>query len=408
MRHWARVAAGEIFGTPVVLVTLMMMACVWYAAAGIYWVALQVPRHGEFGALMLLGANVLSSYVVVFVLAGLWRDLRELRLPRARPLRAGALAVILGVVFAAPCVLVWWLNGSDFDILMIGLGSVAGTTGALLWRFRSAARPAPGTRVSGAAFAPSLAPQRPAPWRAVRVALGPPYAPASWQRRVIELAAVCAVVAGAPALVVFYESSMRPRTFTVVLHASEFVGFLVAIGLCWAWPLSRLIAIFNPQRGALTELALLPGMGDGRQQLRRLYLVALGVPGAGLTVLLISALVLLTLQHQPDVAYLKLAMQFLMIPLVTLPILIGQIARSHTPAQNWSVTVLMVSQIWTFSYLVWSGMWDVSPTDPAVAHTFRWVTVWVVLAGLTVIGGFSVHALRKLLRRPHPFVEVSS
>ncbi len=406
MRHWVRVAGGEFFLTPIVPVALMMMICVWYAAAGIYWVATQVPNHGEFAAFLLLGVNVLSAYVLVFILAGLLRDMRELRLPRLRQLQAGALVIVLGVVFVAPCVLVWWLNGSEFDILMIGMGSVAGTAWSLLWRFRSQARNAPATRVAGAAFAPSRAAPRPTPWRAVRVALGPPYAPASWRRRLIELVSVCAVVAGAPVLLVFYESLMRPRTFTLILHASEFSGFLIAVCLCWAWPLSRLIAIFNPQRGALTELALLPGMGDGRAQLRRLYLVALGVPGAGLTLLMISALLLLALQHQPNVAYVKLGVQFLLIPLVTIPILVGQIAKPSTPA-HWSVTVLMGSQIWTFSYLVWSGMWDVSPTDPAVAHTFRWVTVWLVLAGLTVLMGFSVHFLRKLLQRPHPFVEIS-
>ncbi len=131
-------------------------------------------------------------------------------------------------------------------------------------------------------------------------------------------------VAGAPLLVLLYEASLQPRAFPYVLHATEFVGFLAAIGLCWVWPLSRLVAIFNPERGALTELALLPGFGSGRQQLRRLYLVALGLPFAGLILLLISALVLVTLQHLRNGVYLQLTLEFLFIPLITLPILIGQ------------------------------------------------------------------------------------
>lgn len=408
MKHWARVAASEVLRTPIVPVTMIMMGCAWYAAAGIYGVAMQVHWHSEIPAFMLLGVNVLSAALVVLTLTGLLRDLGELRLPRQRQLQAGVLVFILGLVFVAPCVLVWWLNGRALDVLMIGMGSLVGTAGALLWRswrLRSQARSAPGTRMSAAAFAPSLAAALPTPARAVRIALGPPYAPASWRTRLIELVTLCAVVAGVPLLVAVYENSMRPRTFTFVLHTSEFIGFLLAVLLCWVWPLYRLLAIFNPQRGTLTELALLPGMGNGRQQLRRLYLIGLGVPGAGLTLLLISALILLALQHQPDVAFLKLAVQFVLIPLVTLPILIGQIAKPTGP--RWSAAVLLVSQVWTFSLIVWSGMWNVAASDPPVAHTFRWLTVWVLLAGVTIIVGFLVYSLRKLLQRPHPFVEIA-
>jgi sterol desaturase/sphingolipid hydroxylase (fatty acid hydroxylase superfamily) len=105
------------------------------------------------------------------------------------------------------------------------------------------------------------------------------------------------------------------------------------------------------------------------------------------------------------VAYLKLAVQFVLIPLVTLPILIGQIAKPTGP--RWSVTVLLVCQVWTVSLIVWSGMWNVAASDPPVAHTFRWLTVWVLLAGMTIVVGFSVYWLHKLLQRPHPFVEIS-
>jgi hypothetical protein len=166
-----------------------------------------------------------------------------------------------------------------------------------------------------------------------------------------------------------------------------------------------LLAIFNPERGALTELALLPGLGGGRQQTRRLYLVALGVPAGGLVLLLLSALVLVKLQHLPHGVYLKLALEFLLIPLITLPILVGQIAKPSMPAA-WSVAVLMVSQTWAFSPLVWSNLWDMP--DSVTVHTFRRLIVGIILAALIFYTGYSIYSLRKLLRRPHPFVEVSS
>ena len=290
MRHWARVAASEVLRTPIVPVTMIMMGCMWYAAAGIYGVVVQVHWHSEIPVLGLVGFNMLASWLLVFSFLRFAHDMRDLRLPKHRQVLTGALIIILGLIFVAPCVFVWAVHGGARDDFMVAMGSVVGTAGSLLWRswrLRSQARSAPGTRMSAAAFAPSLA--LPTPARAVRIALGPPYAPASWRTRLIELVTLCAVVALVPLLVAAYENSMRPRTFTFVLHSSEFIGFLIAVLLCWVWPLYRLLAIFNPQRGTLTELALLPGMGNGRQQLRRLYLVGLGVPGAGLVVLLLSA-----------------------------------------------------------------------------------------------------------------------
>jgi hypothetical protein len=206
-------------------------------------------------------------------------------------------------------------------------------------------------------------------------------------------------------LALFYEGSLQPRVFPYLMHAAEFVGFLAAIGLCWVWPLSRLVGIFNPERGALSELALLPGLGGGTQQLRRLYLVALGVPAVGLILLLSGALLLVTLRHLPHVVYMQVAAQFLAIPLITLPILLGQIAK---PAKSGTgtVAVLMASQIWTFSILVWSGMWERNVPDSSPLHLFRRLTVGLVLIALVVVIGFSAHSWRKLARRPHPFVEV--
>ena len=182
---------------------------------------------------------------------------------------------------------------------------------------------------------------------------------------------------------------------------------MAAIGLCWAWPLSRLLAVFNPERGALTELALLPGLGSGGQQLRRLLLVALSVPAAGLSLLLISALILVTLQHLPHDAYLRLALNFLLVPLITLPILVIWLAKPTMPA-TWAATLFMVSQTWTFSMLVWSGIWDAGAPDTVTVRMFRGLTVGLVLAGLMIFFGFSGFSLRKILQRPHPFVEISS
>ena len=405
MMRWVRFAGGALLGTPILAVTLVLMLGAWSSAAEIYAVVIQVPGHGEFAAIVLVVLNVVCAWLLVFSLLGLVHDLQELRLPRHRQLLAIGVILIFGSMLVAPCAVVWSLQGGARDVVMIGAGSVAGATGALLWRLLARVRNTPVLRISVLAVVPGVPAQRPNPWRAVRVALGPPYAPASWQRRGFELASLCLVVAAAPLLALFYEGSLQPRAFPYVLHAAEFVGFLAAIGLCWMWPLSRLVAIFNPERGALTELALLPGLGGGRQQLRRLCLVALGVPTVGLILLLIGALLLVTLQHLPHVGYLKVAAQFLLIPLITLPILVGQIAKPGKSA--WSVVALMASQIWSFSILVWSGLWDVDAPDSGVIHTFRRLTVALLLVVLIVFIGFAVHSLRKLMRRPHPYVEVS-
>ncbi len=407
MMRWLRLAGRAIDAMPILLVAPLLMFAAWAAAAEIYAVALQIPGHGESAAMVLVGLNVVCSWLLVFVLAALVHDMQELRLPQHRQVRAVGLTFIFGFIYVLPCALVWWLNGGARDVFMIGMGSVAGTAGALLWRLRSAAHNAQGARVGNVAAAPSVPVERPNPWRAVRVALGPPYAPASWKRRGVELVSLCAAGAGAPLLVLLYAGLLQPRAFPYVLRAMEFVGALVAIGLCWVWPLSRLVAIFNPERGALTELALLPGLGAGRQQLRRLVLVALGMPFGGLVLILISALVLVTLQRMPNGVYLKLSLDFLLIPLITLPIVIGQITKPQMPA-TWSVMVLMLSQTWTFSILVWSGIWDLGAAGSLIGRQLRLLVLGLVLAALMIVIGFSIYSLRKLLRRPHPFVEMSS
>jgi hypothetical protein len=315
-------------------------------------------------------------------------------------LLAGALSIVLGLIFVAPCAFVWAVSGSAHDVFMVEMGSVVGTAGALLGRLRSQLRRAPEVRPATAA-APSLPARFPQPWRAVRMALGPPYAPASWQLRLGELALLVTILAGPALLVLLLGSSLQPRTRIILIHAAEFIGFVTAFVLCWVWPLTRLVAIFNLQNSAPTELALLPGLGTGRQQLRRMYLVALSIPAGSLLVLFGIALGLVALEHLPTVIYIKLAAQFLVAPLVALAILAGQIA--HSRPRSTAITILMTFQIWTFSFVVWIDTWHV---HDSVA--FRWLTAALVLTVLLLAIGISLYSLRKLLRRPHPFVEMPS
>jgi hypothetical protein len=401
MMRWVRFAASMINGTPILLIMPVVMFCLWAGVAEIYAVSVWAHFGGDFAVLGLVGVNVLYSWLLLFGYFSLAHDLRDLRLPKHRQVLVGALAIVLGLIFVAPCTFVLSVHGSEHDFLMVAMGSVAGTAGALLWRLRSGVRDASRSRISAAGIVPSVAAQLPNPWRAVRVALGPPYAPASWQRRVIELASLCAVVAAAPLLVLLFESSLRPRTFNVLLRAAEIVGFLTAIGLCWIWPLSRLVAIFNPQSGALPELALLPGLGGGRQQLRRISVVALSAPAGGLVVLLIIALSQVALEHVPNAIYARVVLEFLLIPLITAPILLGQIVTPRATS-TWSGTALMFSQTWTLGFLVWST-WNV----PDTAMVRVWTVALALLFAVFVVG-MSVHPLRKLLQRPHPFVEMSS
>jgi hypothetical protein len=377
------------------------MVCLWMSAAEIYWVVLQVPHHGGFAAVVLAGLNVVYSWLLVFCLAAVVQDLHELRLPQQRQPLAVALILTLAFVFVAPCALVWSLGGAGRDVFMIAMGSVAGTAGALLWRIGSRARHAPGVRRSAGIVTASVPAQRPQPWRAVRQILGPPFAPASWKRRALELAVLCAVVAGGPLLVLLFGKSLHRLAFSIVLHTVEFLSFLIAIGLCWIWPLSRLVALFNPHRGALTELALLPGQGGGRQQLRRLYLVALSVPTVALVLLLVPALGLVALEHLPRATFVKVAVEFLLVPVTTLPVVAGQLANPGAP-NAWARPLVMISQIWPYTFIVWTT-WDAAQHLPVM---WRWLGAAVVLAALMILLGMTIFSLRKVSRRPHPFVEV--
>jgi hypothetical protein len=406
MTRWLRIAGGAIYGTPILLVVLVLIVGLWVGAAEVYEYAVTVRSLGRGGSVVfgLVGLNAVVSGLLVFNLLGVTHDLRELRLPKDRQVLAGALSVILGFIVVAPCAFVWAVNGGAHDVLMVAVGSVVGTAGALLSRLRFRTRNARAVRRIAAAVTPTVPAKRPNPWRAVRVALGPPYAPASWQRRAIELVALCASLAGAPSLVLLCKSSLSTEGFRILLHASEFVGFLPAIALCWIWPLSRLIAVFKPHSGALTELALLPGLGDGRQQLRRLFLVALSVPAGGMVALLVLALRIVALEHLPNVAYTKLALEFTLIPLITIPVVLSHVAKPRAPTAL-AVTLFLISQTWTYTWLVWFVPWDMEHRLPV---TFRWLALAGVLIALMVPIGLVIHWLRSLLQRPNPFVEVSS
>lgn len=403
MTRWVRPAAVAILTTPILLVMLLLVVCLWASAAEIYWAVLQAPHHGETAAFVLAGVDVVYVWLLVFFLLVLLQALEELRIPRLRQLFATALLLILAFVFVAPCAIVWSLGGAAPDVFMIAIASVAGTAGALLWRLGHRARGAPDAGLNARTVTPSVAAQRPQPWRAVRLALGAPYAPASWKRRVMELALLCAVLAGAPLLVWCFESSLNPRGFRILLQVAEFMSFVIAIGLCWIWPLVRVVVLFTSRSGALTELALLPGQGSSRQQLRRLCLVALSVPAGALLVLLLLALGVVALDHPPQAAYVKVALEFLLIPLCTLPPLAGRLNKPHGPAA-WGGAIVMFSQTWTWFIVFWTANPESWHGLPDLIH---WLILAVIVVAVMVMVGLTVFSLRKLAQRPHPFLEVS-
>jgi hypothetical protein len=400
-----RIAGQMIYRTQILMMVLVLIVAAWMAAGEIYEAAIQIPGHGESAALVLVGLNVLCSWLLVFNLAAVLHDVRELRLPQQRQLLSVGGILIFVFVVVLPCALVWSLNGAARDVFMIAVGAAFGSAGAALWRRRLRARSAPAEWAAVAAGVHSGQVQIPSPWRAVRVALGPPFAPTSWQRRAVQAALLCVMIASAPILTLLYERSPNPPIVTWLLYTGEFLGFLVAISFCWAWPVSRLLAILSPQSGAPTELALLPGLGSATQQLRRLLLVALGLPFAGLMLLLVAALVLASLQHTQHGIYLKLILEFLVIPLITLPFLAGQLNQPQK-AGAWSGLILISSQTWTV--LVWSSIWNLGTVRTAAGHQLAMLAGGLVLIVVILIVGFSTYSLRKFLRRPHPFVEGAS
>ncbi len=294
---------------------------------------------------------------------------------------------------------------------MIAMGSVAGSAGALLWRLRSRVRNAQSARISAAPLLASVPKQLASPWRAVRVALGPPYAPASWQRRGIQLGLLGAVVAGAPIFTLLYERSLRPRALPAfVLHtvrvpaASRLPVGCTRYGRCRAC--SR-FSVPKEARGPSWRCYRGWVVADGK--LRRLCLVALGV---------------LTRRPAPVADECAVAGQAAAgcarhlsetcsgIPAHSADHTANSRradCKSRYEAYYWSRSTLhgpprhAPSHSWcgrTF------GIWTYPPQ--AWGHTLRLIEMGLVLTALMVLIGFSIPPLRKLLQRPHPFVEISS
>lgn len=397
-RVW--VVASALCGRLHAAAPLLLIAGLWAGSAELYATVMEASHGGEsVGLAFVVGVNSVISAWLFFNLLQFARELKQLRLPEHRSLLIGALAFILCLTFVAPCALVLSVHGGVHDLIVIIVGSCVGIAGALLSHYRGAVT-SPGHR-HGVQDPVGTAAAARAATRALRTALGAPYAPASWRMRSLELALLAVVLAGGPLLVCLTGSSLSPRSFSRLLHTVELLGLFVAMGLCWVWPLSRALALFDLERGALNELALLPALGSGRRQRRRLYRVILGIPTAGLVGLLIIAMSAAWLQGLPDSVYPRLALQFLLLPLITLPILLGYLQ----PKPIWrlgGIAVLLLSPTWTFTLLIWT--WS---SDMLAVQLLRWMGM-AVLLGIAVIIGQMLYLLHKLALRPHPFVDVSS
>jgi hypothetical protein len=405
MTRWPRASIAAIGHTPILPVMLVLLVTFWFSAGEIYAAATARPHHGETAAIVLGGLNFLFSCGLFFALARFDRQLRELRLPKQPQVRAAALGFIIGPILLAPCALVWWLNGGARDVLIIAMGLVAGMPAAFLAHSLSSVRHGTGGQRELTAMAPSALARAPKPWAAARIALGPPFSPAPWSKRLMQLAALGAVLSVAPIVVHFFEGSLKPGVFRGALHAAEFVGFFPAIALCWAWPLTRLAAILGPPSAEQAELALLPGLGGSRAQLRRLCLVGLGVPIGALGALLVLALGLAALEQRPHPIYAAMVLEFLLIQAVTFPMLFGQMNK---PGQfsALKLTAGITSPSIAFTWVIWLSIWE-GPDSP-VLHTLRLLGCGLVLLSLAISSGYLVYSMRKFLRRPHLFVEMSS
>jgi hypothetical protein len=392
MIRWLKSGAVAVCTTPRLPVVMILMAGFWAASAQIHSALIAASRGGEFVAVMLAILTLPFSCWLFANFLKLAHDLRELCVPKRRQLVAGALSLILVLTWGVPCGLLAWGHWAARELLVVALAMPAGLAVALLWRV----------------FGHAAAVQAAAPAdrrRALRIFLGPPYAPVSWRRRLIQVALVCAVLALPPVLVGVFGAGLSPRNFAVLLHAAELAGLFAATGLCWIWPLSRAVALFNSAPGTLSELALLPGLGDGRQRLRRLLLTAMGLPGAGLAMLLATGLAVSWRENLPDAILWKVVVEFLLILITTLPLMLGQIARPRAVGP-WYLPLAMASQVWTFSLCLWMVPWEVLPLFMSL-RWLAWLTIAVVSSGLAFVVGSAIHSVREISRRPQPFVEIS-
>ena len=396
-RVW--VTAAALCGTPNCAAPLLLIAGLWAGSAELYTTATEASRGaGLVGLAFIVVVNVVICGWFFYNLLQFAHDLKQLHLPEQRSLLIGPLAFILSLTFIAPCALVLSVHGGVRDLIVVAVGWCTGIAAALLWRHRSAVTsPNNGHRTQVSEGAAGARAAR----RALRTALGGPYAPASWRRRSLELAVVGAVLAGAPLLVMLSGSSLSSRSFSRLLHTAELVSLLAAMALCWIWPLSRALALFDLERGALHELALLPALGDGQRQRRRLYRVILGIPTAALLGLLIIAMSAAWLQGLSASVYPRLALQFVLFPLITLPILLGYLQPKPT-WKVWAIALFLLSPTWTFTLMIWT--WS---ADMLAVQLLRWMSIAVAL-GIGALIGQMLYLLRKLASRPHPFVDVSS
>ncbi len=396
-RVW--VIASALCGTTDAAAPLLLIAGLWAGTAELYATVMGASHGGEsVGLAFVVGVNAVISGWLFLNLLRFAHELKQLRLPGDRPPLIGALIFILSLTFVAPCALVLSVHGGARDLIAVAVGSCVGIGGALLWRYRRAVTPPNNqheTEVPGGAASARAA------TRALRTALGTPYAPASWRKRTLELAVVGVVLASAPLLVGLTASSLSSRPFARLLHTAELLSLLAAMALCWGWPLSRALALFDLERGAVNELALLPALGSGRRQRQRLYRVILSTPTAGLVGLLAIAMSAAWLQGLPASVYPRLALQFLLLPLMTLPILLGYLQPKPT-WKAWALALALLSPTWTFTLLIWT--W--SPYMLTV-QLLRWMSI-ALLLGIGALIGQMLYLLRKLASRPHPFVDVSS
>jgi hypothetical protein len=398
-RTW--LLASAICGTPTLLVPLLMMLALWGSAAEVYSVAIQAPHPGAYAAGMMVAVNLTFSGWLFVNFLKLSHDLREWRIPGYRRLLGAALTFILGFTVVAPCGFALSLDGGTYDALAVGLGACAGMVAALLWRMQSEAVGAHHARWPAETIPRGKVARASTVWQALRTALGSPYAPVSWRRRALQLALLCCVLAGAPALVIVFGTSLGSRAFSTLLKVSEIAGLLGALVLCWIWPLSRAVALFNPKRGALTELAFLPGLGDGTQLRRRLYLAVMSFPAGSLTALLIIAESAAWIEQMPGDVYGKLALEFALIPLITAPALLGLMAQGRAMS-GWSFAPLLISQVVGLTPLIW-----MSSSQVLLSAPFLWLGIAIVVFLLILTIGTSMYLLRKIAKRPHPFAEIS-
>ncbi|HEX3983413.1 MAG TPA: hypothetical protein VHX12_06935, partial [Acidisoma sp.] len=289
LKHWAWAGACATIGSSQSLIAMVVMLGLWAGIAEIVSAANALHYHDEIAAITLTCVNAPFAGLLFANFLRLRYDLRELHTPQRRQLLAGSLTFFLVITVVAPCALALSWRLTLLDVLLVMLGPLTGAVGAALWTLHSRTRVAEPEVSPDRAIPARLFRRIPSHDRAIRLALGPPYAPASWRWRLAQFALVFMVLFAPSLLVIAFGRSLNSRDFAAMMHACEFLSFGAAIALCWLWPLSRALALFNPERGASTELALLPGLG-GRQSLWRICRLAVGLPALALAVLLLMAL----------------------------------------------------------------------------------------------------------------------